>query len=368
MYKLIIFDIDGTISDRDTRLPLPNVTEWFASNTYPVAFATNQGGAGMHLWMKSAGFGTPDDFPTETMCIGQCIDKVILAGGDIEASPIYHAFRHQDKAGNWSPVPAGKDDDPSWSKEWRKPQPGMLLQAMNDADVLPSETLFVGDFNTDYEAAAHAGCSFAWADEFFGRETIVGEHEGWSNGAVWTNTTIAEWASAGNVEPYDEDLVGPASFDMCWSGRYRYNDQHGWSDVHEADEVTMLPDTIWNRFKSAYRRYMFDDHTYVVGLALLDTMEYIKMPSNAAGILQLKSSRGRAGLEHSHAGFVEPDFQGTLTLEMEHRLRTPYRLVRGQAVVQLVLLQTDGLSSISYAETGHYNGQDVPTTSFDGLS
>jgi D-glycero-D-manno-heptose 1,7-bisphosphate phosphatase len=42
----------------------------------------------------------------------------------------------------------------------RKPEPGMLLEAMQDFNTPPSESLFVGDAPTDAEAAYRAGIGF----------------------------------------------------------------------------------------------------------------------------------------------------------------------------------------------------------------
>ncbi len=49
----------------------------------------------------------------------------------------------------------------------RKPAPRLLLRLMDLWRVEPSETLFVGDLDTDRQAAENAGCRFAWAHEFF---------------------------------------------------------------------------------------------------------------------------------------------------------------------------------------------------------
>ena len=51
----------------------------------------------------------------------------------------------------------------SWRPEWHKPQPGMLLQALEDLNVAPSEALMVGDRIEDQEAARAAGVPFRWA-------------------------------------------------------------------------------------------------------------------------------------------------------------------------------------------------------------
>jgi len=50
----------------------------------------------------------------------------------------------------------------------RKPEPGMLRRIMAFYGVPPERTLFVGDAETDREAARRAGTGFMWAREFFG--------------------------------------------------------------------------------------------------------------------------------------------------------------------------------------------------------
>lgn len=51
--------------------------------------------------------------------------------------------------------------------ECRKPAPGMLLAIMRHYGVPPERTLFVGDAESDREAAARAGCAFRFAAAFF---------------------------------------------------------------------------------------------------------------------------------------------------------------------------------------------------------
>ena len=50
----------------------------------------------------------------------------------------------------------------------RKPEPAMLRRLMYRFGASPGVTLFVGDADTDAEAARRAGVDFRWADEFFG--------------------------------------------------------------------------------------------------------------------------------------------------------------------------------------------------------
>ena len=52
----------------------------------------------------------------------------------------------------------------------RKPYPGMLWSLMSEYGFLPEQTVYIGDMDSDREAAVRAGVKFEWAWEFFGRE------------------------------------------------------------------------------------------------------------------------------------------------------------------------------------------------------
>jgi len=60
----------------------------------------------------------------------------------------------------------------------RKPSPLMLYKAMTDARSRPAETLYVGDMDSDREAAQRAGVDFGWAWEFFGWAPVEGQGPG----------------------------------------------------------------------------------------------------------------------------------------------------------------------------------------------
>lgn len=169
--NLIIFDIDGTLADRDTHQLLPGVWEWYFQQSHmeQLAIATNQGGVGLHYWMERDGFGDLSKYPDETAA-REHINKVLS-----QLDPrikVYVCFAYQSqKSGKWSPVPEGQEDNPEWDKGYRKPDAGMLLKAMNDANVAPEDTLFVGDDIEDAMAAKKAKCKFMFAYQFFNRES-----------------------------------------------------------------------------------------------------------------------------------------------------------------------------------------------------
>ncbi|MFW6135636.1 MAG: HAD family hydrolase [Chloroflexota bacterium] len=77
----------------------------------------------------------------------------------------------------WRALAAGvtRAAEPLWLRTssdltWRKPRPGMLLQACRLLGTPPTEAVFVGNREVDAEAAAAAGADFVSADRFFDRD------------------------------------------------------------------------------------------------------------------------------------------------------------------------------------------------------
>jgi len=176
-YELIIFDFDGTLAEYKTGTIPDLVQAWFDKfNTekpdVKLAIATNQGGVGLRHWMVMQGFGNPEQYPTEADVMNHIGSVMKKLGITHKICPVYTAFRYQSKkSGQWG-VPADHND-PRWSIKWRKPNEGMLLQAIADAGTSADKTLMVGDWphwavsDEDERAAAYAGCDYLNAEQFF---------------------------------------------------------------------------------------------------------------------------------------------------------------------------------------------------------
>lgn len=55
-----------------------------------------------------------------------------------------------------------------WSQGKRcKPSPAMLNEIMRQFNAVPTDTIFIGDWDTDRQAAEAAGVAFAFAKDFF---------------------------------------------------------------------------------------------------------------------------------------------------------------------------------------------------------
>lgn len=183
-YDLIIFDLDGTLAEFKTGVILPGVRKWFGEwRTLPrderprLALASNQGGIGLRYWMESEDFGNPSNYPTQQQ-VAEHVAKVMQGIGLRERDMMnYMCFAYQSKrTGMWSPIPHDvvMSKNPRLINRWRdshrKPNPGMLRDAVEDARARPAWTLMVGDWEEDAIAASAADVTFVWADEFFGRD------------------------------------------------------------------------------------------------------------------------------------------------------------------------------------------------------
>ena len=166
MYKLYIFDVDGTLvrtksgakfrKSADDWIWLPGriekleklaalreqgVIEGQFRRDYPqLATATIQGGV-------AYGYHDEDDMQTQLsiMCNQAKIDHLFVCYNHPTAS--LEQYRVDDFD--------------------RKPKPGMLFRAMLAARVTVMETVFIGDREEDEQAARNAGIAFVHADQFF---------------------------------------------------------------------------------------------------------------------------------------------------------------------------------------------------------
>jgi dCTP deaminase len=97
------------------------------------------------------------------------------------------------------------------------------------------------------------------------------------------------------------------------------------------------------------------------------TLERVELPNNLVGRLDGKSSLGRLGLiVHSTAGFVDPGFNGRLTLELTNLTNLPILLYPGMPVSQISFSHLSTPADKPYGAKGFnskYQGQTGPEPS-----
>jgi dCTP deaminase len=100
-------------------------------------------------------------------------------------------------------------------------------------------------------------------------------------------------------------------------------------------------------------------------LVLGATYERVAIPPDLLGRIEGKSSLGRLGLfVHITAGFLDPGFTGTVTLELYNAASRPIILRSMQPIAQIAFERLTGTVARAYGDPGlrsHYQNQDAPT-------
>ena len=179
---------------------------------------------------------------------------------------------------------------------------------------------------------------------------------------VLSDHTIRSEIDAGRivVDPYDESLVQPSSIDVRVDRKFRvfHNSRHPYIDVRKPmDDLTELV-----RVESG-EPFVLHPGEFVLG----QTLERVKLPDDLVARLEGKSSLGRLGLViHSTAGFVDPGFEGNLTLELSNLANLPITLYEGMPIGQISFMRMDRAVENAYgasAAGSKYQGQAEPTAS-----
>lgn len=116
--------------------------------------------------------------------------------------------------------------------------------------------------------------------------------------------------------------------------------------------------------KPKYIRRITDGRTMLIKpheFMLATTQEYIKIPNGYTAFVEGRSSVGRMGLFIQNAGWVDPGFEGQITLELFNATMFPILLQPGRRIAQLVIARTESKSLHPY--NGKYQRQRGATGS-----
>lgn len=162
------------------------------------------------------------------------------------------------------------------------------------------------------------------------------------------------------LDPYDPDMVQPASIDVCLDRYFRVFENHRYPHIDPAAEqpgLTRLIET------SGDEPFVLHPGEFV----LASTHERITLPDDVASRLEGRSSLGRLGLlTHSTAGWIDPGFTGHVTLELSNTATLPIKLWPGMKIGQLCLFRLSSPAEYPYGSTIHgsrYQDQRGPTPS-----
>ena len=168
---------------------------------------------------------------------------------------------------------------------------------------------------------------------------------------ILSDKTIQEMLAAGTlkIDPMEREQVQPASVDIRLGNTF--------SIVEDSPSGIIALD-------SEIRYKTITSESYVLlpnQFVLATTMEYFVLPDDVTAFVEGRSSLGRLGLFIQNAGWVDPGFQGEITLELYNANRCAIELKAGRRVGQLVFARMDGAALHPYR--GKYQGQQGATGS-----
>lgn len=177
---------------------------------------------------------------------------------------------------------------------------------------------------------------------------------------ILSHQSLVTWAKE-NCTPYEEKNIGPASIDLRLSNSMRVP-KFELLPWYKKIFQRLFPSLIVSKKTEAKEMWsedrIFGEYVlYPRKFILCSSVEFTKIPDTMSGMLMLKSSTGRLGLEHSHAGMGDPGFNGQWTFELFNPSPYPIKLVAGESYTQLVLFWLDAETDLSYTKTGRYNNQ-----------
>jgi dCTP deaminase len=179
---------------------------------------------------------------------------------------------------------------------------------------------------------------------------------------VLSDRTIRRLLDEGKIgiDPYTEELLQPSSVDVRVDRLFRVfrNSRYPFIDVkQEMEDLTELVEV------EGGEAFILHPGEFVLG----STLERITLPDDLVARLEGKSSLGRLGLLiHSTAGFIDPGWDGHVTLELSNVANLPITIYYGMKIGQLSFVQLSEPAEHPYgteALGSKYQGQAGPTPS-----
>ncbi len=176
---------------------------------------------------------------------------------------------------------------------------------------------------------------------------------------------IIQQIDAGNIsiEPLldKNSQIQPASIDLRLGNEFLIFNMPQTAVIDPADPQTFEGLTTSVTLQ-AHERFIVHPKEFILGV----TLERVNISADFVGRLDGRSSLGRLGIiVHSTAGFIDPGFNGTITLEISNLNNIAVAIYPGMRICQLSIEQLSQPASQPYsaARQSKYQGQTKPTLS-----
>jgi dCTP deaminase len=162
------------------------------------------------------------------------------------------------------------------------------------------------------------------------------------------------------IDPYDSSCLQPSSVDLHLDRTFRVFRNNRYAFI---DPRSPQPDLTELLSVGDDEPFILHPGEFVLG----QTVEWVELPDDLVARLEGKSSLGRLGLLiHSTAGYVDPGWEGTMTLELSNVANLPIVLTPGMPIGQVSFMFMTTPVERPYGSPGlrsRYQGQTDPTPS-----
>ncbi len=179
---------------------------------------------------------------------------------------------------------------------------------------------------------------------------------------IFSDRSIRQAIAAGRIviDPFDPDFVQPSSVDLRVDRFFLVFENHRYPFI---DPKEAQPELTTEVEADEKQPFVLHPGEFVLG----STLEVVRLADDIVARLEGKSSLGRLGLLiHSTAGFVDPGFEGHLTLELSNVANLPIAIYPEMKIGQISFYQLSTPADAPYGSSragSKYQGQRGPTPS-----
>ena len=180
---------------------------------------------------------------------------------------------------------------------------------------------------------------------------------------ILSDRSIREAIDAGElvIDPFEPSNIQPSSVDLRIDRYFRVFRNHTQRVIDVKEDQENLTELI---------EVVDDEDPFILHpgeFVLAATLERVGLPAHLVGRVDGKSSLGRLGLlTHATAGFIDPGFEGHITLELSNVATLPITIYAGMRVAQVSFEAMTTPADRPYGSEGmtsKYQGQRGPTPS-----
>lgn len=162
---------------------------------------------------------------------------------------------------------------------------------------------------------------------------------------------IREMLESGRLEisPLNQSQIQSASIDLTLGNVF--------SKITTGQNEIILPNRPPKYKTIPANMYLLDPGEFI----LATTQEYLRLPDDVIAFIEGRSSYGRLGLFIQSAGWIDPGFEGELTLQLYNANKAAIAVKAGMRLGKVVFAKTGMPAAHPY--NGKYQGQTGATGS-----